>query len=165
MSWRMRNLPVAEPGVPDRRSPAKLLLWVGKQQLGSLALGVTFGIAWMVAQALMPYTIGRAIQDGIVEDELSALVTWAALLLGLGIVQGFAGVMRHRFAVQNWLRASFLLVQVVGHHAARAGRRSGDGTPPARSSRRSRTTRFARAAPSTSPRGWPGRSSRTSSSR
>ena len=29
--------------------------------------------------------------------------------------------MRHRFAVQNWLRASFLLVQVVGHHAARAG--------------------------------------------
>ena len=121
MSWRMRSIPVAEPGIPDRRSPSKLLLWVGRQQIGSLVLGVAFGIAWMVAQALMPYTIGRAIQDGIVEDDGSGLVTWAAVLLGLGVVQGAAGVMRHRFAVQNWLRASFLLVQVVGHHAARAG--------------------------------------------
>jgi ABC-type multidrug transport system fused ATPase/permease subunit len=117
----MRTLPVAAPGVPDRRSPTLLLVWVGRQQLGSLALGVAFGIAWMVAQALMPYTIGRAIQDGIIEDDVDALVVWAALLLGLGVVQGAAGVMRHRFAVQNWLRAAFLLVQVVGHHAARAG--------------------------------------------
>jgi ABC-type multidrug transport system fused ATPase/permease subunit len=30
-------------------------------------------------------------------------------------------VLRHRFAVQNWLRASFLSVQVVAHHAARTG--------------------------------------------
>ena len=61
MSWRMRTIPVAEPGIPDRRSPSKLLLWVGRQQIGSLVLGVVFGIAWMVAQALMPYTIGRAV--------------------------------------------------------------------------------------------------------
>ena len=31
------------------------------------------------------------------------------------------GCLRHRFAVQNWLRASFLCVQVVAHHAARTG--------------------------------------------
>ena len=82
---------------------------------------MTFGIIWMVAQALMPYTIGRGIQDGIVEDDRSGLVTWALVLLGLGLVQGAAGVLRHRFAVQNWLRASFLCVQVVAHHAARTG--------------------------------------------
>ena len=29
--------------------------------------------------------------------------------------------MRHRYAVQNWLQASFRLAQVVGHHAARSG--------------------------------------------
>ncbi len=118
---RMQPLPVADPGAPDTRSPAGLLVWVGKQQLGSLALGVTFGILWMVAQALMPYTIGRGIQEGIVEDDGAALATWALLLLGLGLVVGFAGVMRHRYAVQNWLRASFLLVQVVSHHVARCG--------------------------------------------
>jgi ABC-type multidrug transport system fused ATPase/permease subunit len=121
MPWRMRSLPVTDPGAPDTRSPSRLLVWVGRQQLGTLALGVTFGILWMVAQALMPYTIGRGIQDGIVEDDRSGLVTWALLLLGLGLVQGAAGVLRHRFAVQNWLHASFLCVQVVAHHAARTG--------------------------------------------
>ena len=60
---------VAEPGTPGARTPARLLVWVAKQQLGSLALGVVFGILWMVAQALMPYTIGRGIQEGIVEDD------------------------------------------------------------------------------------------------
>ena len=121
MPWRMQPLPVAKPGRPDTRSPARLLAWVASQQLGTLSLGVMFGILWMVAQALMPYTIGRGIQEGIVDDDGSALVTWALLLLGLGVVVGFAGVMRHRFAVQNWLRASFLMVQIVGHHAARSG--------------------------------------------
>ena len=82
---------------------------------------MTFGILWMVAQALMPFTIGRGIQEGIVEDDGAALARWALLLLGLGLVVAFAGVMRHRFAVQNWLRASFLLVQVVAHHVARTG--------------------------------------------
>ena len=117
----MRSLPLPEPGTPDIRSPTRLLVWVGRQQLGTLTLGVLFGIAWMVAQALMPFTVGRGIQDGIVDDDESALALWAALLLGLGVVVGFAGVMRHRIAVQNWLRASFLLAQVVSHHAARSG--------------------------------------------
>ena len=118
---RLRSLPLPEPGTPDIRSPARLLVWVGRQQLGTLTLGVLFGIAWMVAQALMPFTVGRGIQEGIVDDDGSALALWASLLLGLGIVVGFAGVMRHRLAVQNWLRASFLLAQVVSHHAARSG--------------------------------------------
>lgn len=117
----MRDLPIPDPGTPDTRSPTRLLAWVGRQQLGSLALGVAFGIVWMVAQAIMPYTIGRGIQDGIVADDGSALAEWALVLLGLGIVQGAAGVMRHRYAVQNWLRASFLMAQLVSHHAARGG--------------------------------------------
>jgi ABC-type multidrug transport system fused ATPase/permease subunit len=117
----MRDLPIHDPGTPDTRSPTRLLVWVGRQQVGTLVLGVAFGITWMVAQALMPYTIGRAIQDGIVDDDTAALATWALLLLGLGITQGAAGVMRHRYAVQNWLQAAYLLVQVVSHHAARCG--------------------------------------------
>src|SRR4051812_48023044 len=75
----------------------------------------------MLAQALMPFAIGRAIQDGIVESDNTALARWTVILLGLGAAQAVAGVMRHRFAVWNWLRASFRLAQVVSHHAARAG--------------------------------------------
>jgi ABC-type multidrug transport system fused ATPase/permease subunit len=115
------KLPVADPGDPDTRSPARLLIWVGQQQRATLLLGVGFGVLWMVAQAFMPFAIGRAIQRGIVDHDNGALAAWTLTLLGLGATQAFAGVMRHRFAVFNWLQASFLMAQVVAHHAARTG--------------------------------------------
>ena len=115
------HLPLADPGEPDTRSPARLLLWVGRQQRFTLAAGVFFGITWMVAQALMPFAIGRAIQNGIVDHNNRSLAIWALTLLGLGLMQAFCGVMRHRYAVFNWLQASFRLAQVVAHHAARSG--------------------------------------------
>jgi ABC-type multidrug transport system fused ATPase/permease subunit len=115
------RLPAGDPGVPDTRSPARLLVWVGRQQVGTLLLGVFFGVVWMVSQALMPFTIGRAIQDGIVGQDNHALAGWTLLLLALGATQAGAGIMRHRFAVFNWLQASFRMAQVVSHHAARAG--------------------------------------------
>jgi ABC-type multidrug transport system fused ATPase/permease subunit len=118
---RRIRLPAEDPGAPDTRSPMHLLLWVGRHQVGTLAAGILFGTVWMVAQALMPFTIGRAIQDGIVDSDNRALAQWTVLLLGLGAVQAFAGIMRHRMAVYNWLQASFRLAQVVGHHASRAG--------------------------------------------
>ena len=117
----MIRLPYDDPGRPDTRSPARLLLWVGRQQLAMLTAGVALGILWMVAQALMPYALGRAVQDGLVEKDNTALGAWAGVLLALGAVQAGAGVLRHRVAVMNWLQASFRLIQVVAHHAARAG--------------------------------------------
>jgi ABC-type multidrug transport system fused ATPase/permease subunit len=115
------ELPFAEPGAPDTRSPLRLLLWVGRQQRLTLAGGMLFGTVWMVAQALSPYAVGRAVQTGIVDHDNAALARWALILLGLGLTQAFTGVMRHRFAVFNWLQASFRLAQVVAHHAARSG--------------------------------------------
>jgi ABC-type multidrug transport system fused ATPase/permease subunit len=114
-------LPVADPGVPDTRSPVRLLVWVGRSQLPTLGLGVLFGVLWMTAQALMPFAIGRAVQDGIAAHHDAALAAWTGLLLGLGLAQAVCGVLRHRYAVFNWLQASFLLAQLVSHHAARTG--------------------------------------------
>src|SRR3954468_2601253 len=118
---RAPHLPVADPGEPDTRSPTRLLVWVGRQQVPTLLAGVFFGVCWMVAQALMPFAIGRAVQHGLVEHDNGALAWWAGALLGLGAIQAVAGVMRHRCAVFNWLQASFLMAQVVAHHAARSG--------------------------------------------
>jgi ABC-type multidrug transport system fused ATPase/permease subunit len=115
------ELPLRDPGTPDTRSPVRLLVWVGRHQIPTLLAGVGFGIAWMLAQALMPFAIGRAIEVGIVESDKAALVQWTVILLALGAAQALAGVMRHRFAVWNWLLASFRLAQVVSHHTARAG--------------------------------------------
>ncbi len=117
----MIRLPLADPGTPDTRSPVRLLLWVARFQVRTLVAGVLYGVAWMVAQALMPFAIGRAIQNGIVNHDNHALALWTLVLLGLGATQAVAGVMRHRCAVSNWLQASFRLAQVVAHHAARAG--------------------------------------------
>jgi len=117
----MKQLPFSDPGRPDTRSPTRFLVWVGRQQLGTLALGVTFGIVWMLAQALLPYALGRAVDDGLAADDSGALLTWAAVLLALGTLQAVAGVSRHRAAVSNWLQASFRMLQVVAHHAARCG--------------------------------------------
>ncbi len=115
------QLPFADPGKPDTRSPARLLIWVGRHQRATLLAGIFFGITWMVAQALMPFAIGRSIQSGIVDHDNRALAFWSLTLLGLGLMQAFCGVMRHRYAVFNWLQASFRLAQVVAHHAARSG--------------------------------------------
>jgi ABC-type multidrug transport system fused ATPase/permease subunit len=153
----MIKLPFADPGTPDTRSPVRFLVWVGRQQLGTLLAGVFFGVLWMVSQALMPAAIGRAIQDGIVDDDSRALAIWALILLGLGATTAAAGVMRHRCAVSNWLQASFRMAQVVAHHAARTGH--------AIKKEHSTGEVVATVGRSTSPRGSPGRSSRTSSSR
>jgi ABC-type multidrug transport system fused ATPase/permease subunit len=115
------HLPVDTPGEPDTRSPARLLLWVGRHQVPTLLAGIFFGVLWMLAQALMPFTIGRAIQGGIIEQDNRALALWTVVLLALGATQAGAGILRHRFAVFNWLQASFRLAQVVSHHAARSG--------------------------------------------
>jgi ABC-type multidrug transport system fused ATPase/permease subunit len=117
----MIELPFADPGRPDTRSPARLLVWVGRRQLGTLAAGVLFGTVWMVAQALMPYVLGQAIDDGLANGDNAALGRWVAALLALGAIQAVTGVMRHRVAVLNWLLASYRLIQVVSHHAARTG--------------------------------------------
>jgi ABC-type multidrug transport system fused ATPase/permease subunit len=117
----MRSFPVHDPGTPDRRSPARYLLWVARVQAGSMAGGAAWGVLWMVTQALMPATIGRAIDTGITAKNTDALLMWSGVLLVLGAVQAVAGIMRHRFAVTNWLGAAFRTVQVTIRHAAHLG--------------------------------------------
>ena len=117
----MKQLPFDDPGTPDTRSPARFLVWVGRQQLGTLALGMTFGIVWMLSQALLPWALGRAIDEGIDTGDSRALLGWAAALLGLGVVQAVAGTLRHRVAVSNWLQSGFRMIQLVAHHAALTG--------------------------------------------
>jgi ABC-type multidrug transport system fused ATPase/permease subunit len=117
----MKQLPFTDPGKPDTRSPTRFLLWVGRQQLGTLLLGMTFGIVWMLAQALLPWVLGRAVDEGIATGDTSALLAWAAALFGLGVVQAVAGTLRHRVAVSNWLQSGFRMIQVVAHHAALTG--------------------------------------------
>jgi ABC-type multidrug transport system fused ATPase/permease subunit len=79
------------------------------------------GIVWMVTQALMPAVIGHAIDAGVRAHDAVALAWWTGLLLGLGLVQAAAGVLRHRNSVLNWIGGAFLTIQVTVRQAVRLG--------------------------------------------
>lgn len=117
----MRSLPLADPGTPDVRSPGRYLWWVARGQLPTIIGGITFGTIWMVAQSVMPAIIGKAIDAGVADQDMSQLWLWALALLGVGVIQAAAGIVRHRFAVQNWLIAAYRTVQLVARHAVRLG--------------------------------------------
>jgi ABC-type multidrug transport system fused ATPase/permease subunit len=117
----VRDLPFDDPGDPDLSGPWHFLLWIGRQQKADLAIGVGWGVLWMVAQALVPVAVGRGVNQGVVAGDGGALLLWSAAILGLAAVQAGAGTFRHRVAVSNWLQASFRCAQLLGHHAARTG--------------------------------------------
>ena len=81
----MRSLPLADPGTPDVRSPGRYLWWVARGQLPTIIGGITFGTIWMVAQSVMPAIIGKAIDAGVADQNMSQLWLWALALLGVGV--------------------------------------------------------------------------------
>jgi ABC-type multidrug transport system fused ATPase/permease subunit len=109
----MRKLPVPDPGEADSRSANRYLWWLICNQKSSIALGMVWGIAWMVSQALMPAAIGHTIDAGITAKNPDALLHWSLIVLGLGALTALSGILRHRNAVTNWLASSYRTVQVV----------------------------------------------------
>ncbi|RGC70704.1 putative multidrug resistance ABC transporter ATP-binding/permease protein YheI [Micromonospora sp. MW-13] len=117
----MRFEPAGDPGVPDDRSAARYLVWLAGRQPLLFFAAIGLGVVWMVAQALMPATVGRAVDAGLTHRDQGALVTWGLALLGLGVLQAGAGVLRHRCALHNWLGGAYRTVQVTVGAANRLG--------------------------------------------
>lgn len=117
----MHHLPHDHPGEPDHRSAGRFLWWMARQQWPTLVGGMCFGIVWMSSQAVIPAVIGRAIDRGVAAKDTSELAKWAAILFAIGLVQAASGIMRHRFAVTNWLIAAYRTVQLVARQTVRLG--------------------------------------------
>jgi ABC-type multidrug transport system fused ATPase/permease subunit len=117
----MRELPLGHPGTPDLRSPTRFLVWVARGQLGTLALGMVYGVVWMGALAVVPALVGRAIDLGVAEGDTAGLLGWSALILAAGLVSAVAGILRHRVAVVNWLTAAYRVQQLLVRQAVRVG--------------------------------------------
>jgi ABC-type multidrug transport system fused ATPase/permease subunit len=115
------QLPLPDPGTPDLSSPSAYLRWVGRGQRRTLAIAIGFGIVWMVSQALFPAAMSRAIDDGIIAGDSTALVLWCSALVGLVVLSALAGAFRHKYAVANWMQGAFRSAQLVGHQAAATG--------------------------------------------
>ena len=117
----MQRLPLADPGLPDLRSASRFLLRVAALQRWTVLGGMAFGVLWMTSQALVPYVLGRVVDDGIAARDADELRRWVLVLVALAVVQGWAQITRHRFAVTNWIVAAFRTTQWVSAQTVRLG--------------------------------------------
>ncbi|TWE11909.1 ABC transporter transmembrane domain-containing protein [Rudaeicoccus suwonensis] len=117
----MQPLPYADPGTPDLRGPWRFLLWIARGQWRSQCGGVVYGVIWMLSQALVPAALAAAIDQGIRRHDTGSLVLWSGVILALAAIAALAGMMRHRYAVENWLRSAYRVIQLIGHKAADTG--------------------------------------------
>jgi len=117
----MRSLPVPDPGTPNHRSATGFLLWQAARIWPTLAGGIALATVWMLTLALQPAVLGRAIDAGLTQGDRGELIRWASILLALGVGQAITSIIRHRFAVFNWLASAFRTVQNTTDHANRLG--------------------------------------------
>ena len=116
----MRQLPVPDPGTPDLRSPHHFVMWLMKRQRANVLLGILWGCAWMISQALVPAAIGAAI-DALSGHQTGAFTRDCLAVLGLGVLAAITGVLRHRRVVSNFLDAAYRIIQLVTAKSAELG--------------------------------------------
>ena len=117
----MRSFPFHDAGSPDLRSPARFLWWLARAERSTLLAGVVYGSVWTACQALTPFVLGRAVDQGIVAGDFARLTLWVAVLVGLTLLQSASATLRHRTAVSSWMQAAYRSAQLVGHKVTRSG--------------------------------------------
>jgi len=77
----VRDLPLADPGVPELRSPIRFLGWIACGQPGALAGGVIFGVMWRVGYILVPATLGWTVRSNLLlaHSDADDETIWTAL--------------------------------------------------------------------------------------
>ncbi|MBO3677904.1 ABC transporter ATP-binding protein [Streptomyces sp. NEAU-YJ-81] len=117
----MRRFPDPDPGNPDHRSPISYLLWLAAYQRNAIFLGALYGIVHVLAQALVPAAVGKAIDAGIIARDQQALLWWGGAVVALGTIQAAAGILRDRAALTTRLGAAYRTAQLIARQAARLG--------------------------------------------
>ncbi len=98
----IRDLPHADPGVPDVRSGGHLLRWLYRKQLGGQTKALCWGLVHTGGVASFPVPVGIAVQ-AVVDRSGSRLLLAGGLLLLLGALVAVGDVMLHRAAITNWI--------------------------------------------------------------
>ncbi|WAP60389.1 ABC transporter transmembrane domain-containing protein [Streptomyces sp. S465] len=117
----MRHFPEPDPGRPSVGSARAYVLWLAGRHRAPALLATLYGVVCTLAQALVPATVGVAIDQGLVDRDRRALVLWSAAVLGLGIVQAISGTLRDRCSLTNRLGGAYRTMQLVTAKAVDLG--------------------------------------------
>ncbi|WP_340556341.1 ABC transporter ATP-binding protein [Streptomyces sp. GSL17-111] len=117
---QIRDLPYADPGVPDVRSGLRFLLWLGRGQLGGQLKSLAWGTLHMAAVASLPVVMGLAVEAAVARSA-DRLTVAACLLFLTGIAVTVGDTMLHRTAVTNWITAAARTQQLLARRTAELG--------------------------------------------
>lgn len=106
---------------PDLRGPLRYLCWLARCQLGRVLLGAGYGTAWMVTLALPAFVLSKAIDEGLRAGDTGALWRWAGALLGVGIVNAWLAIGRHRTMSQVRIDANLRTTRLTVDQVTRLG--------------------------------------------
>ncbi|WP_137990758.1 ABC transporter transmembrane domain-containing protein [Streptomyces vilmorinianum] len=117
---QIRDLPYADPGIPDVRTGTRFLLWLGRNQLGGQVRATLWGLLLQLSIAALPLGVGLSVQAVVDRDGTGlALAGGLLALLGAGIAVG--DMMLHRTAVTNWVTAAARVQQLLSRKTAELG--------------------------------------------
>ncbi|MFE1384285.1 ABC transporter transmembrane domain-containing protein [Streptomyces sp. NPDC058740] len=117
---QIRDLPYADPGVPDVRSGTGFLLWLGRRQLGGQLKCLLWGLLFQLGIAGLPLGVGLAVQ-AVVDHDGGRLALGVLLLAVLGVAIAVGDTMVHRAAVTNWITAAARVQQLLSRKTAELG--------------------------------------------
>ncbi|WNE93861.1 ABC transporter ATP-binding protein [Streptomyces luomodiensis] len=124
----MRRPHLSTTGAPDVRSPARLLLWLARQQARTITAACLFGIVWMLAQAALPVLVGRQIDDLFATRGATTrtVLVGCLPLAGLALVLHICGALRNRFSESSARTANSRVMLLVARHSANGRQRAPD---------------------------------------
>jgi ATP-binding cassette, subfamily B, bacterial len=121
---------VSAAAVPDRRRAAWGFIGglIARERRG-IVLAILSGLSWQGAAILTPVIAAKAI-DAILAGDRDAVYMWAAIAVGIGVVEAAAGAGRHVFAMRNRARGLAHVRDDLLDQALRLDARFHDRFPP-----------------------------------
>jgi ABC-type multidrug transport system fused ATPase/permease subunit len=122
-SWdimQIRDLPYADPGVPDARSGPRFLWWLFRGQLAGQTKALGWGLLQQAGVAALPLGSGVAVQ-AVVDRSAGRLALAGGLIALCAVALAVGDTMLHRVSVTNWITAASRLQQILARKAVELG--------------------------------------------
>ncbi len=117
---QIRDLPYADPGIPDVRSGPRFLIWLSRHQWSGQLKSLGWGVLHMAALALLPVGVGLAVQ-AVADRSGDRLAAAGGVIAALGLLITVGDTMLHRTAVTNWITAAARVQQLLARKTAEMG--------------------------------------------